>query len=91
MRTSNGPISAGIPTVRGNVTISSSNGAITLWLAESLDAGIVATTSNGRIAVHDLPLLLRESTGTSVSGTLGNGGPTITVTTSNGGIDLSGL
>jgi len=88
--TSNGPISAGISATRGDVTVSSSNGGIALRLAEDLDARVVATTSNGRVTVHDLPLRLSESTGTSVSGTLGNGGPTVTVTTSNAGIDLFG-
>ncbi|MCK9308608.1 MAG: DUF4097 domain-containing protein [Methanoculleus sp.] len=91
LRTSNGAISAGIPAVRGDVTISSSNGAITLRLAESLNAGVAATTSNGRIAVNDLALQLDESSGTRISGTLGDGGPMITITTSNGNIDLSGL
>lgn len=91
LRTSNGAISAGIPAVRGDVTISSSNGAITLRLAESLDAGVVATTSNGRITVNDLALQLDESSGTRISGTLGDGGPMITITTSNGNIDLSGI
>jgi DUF4097 and DUF4098 domain-containing protein YvlB len=91
LQTSNGPISASIPATRGDVAITTSNGAIALRLAESLNVRVVATTSNGRIAVNDLPLLLDESSGTRVSGTLGDGGPTIAVTTSNGGIDLSGL
>ncbi|WP_221057640.1 DUF4097 family beta strand repeat-containing protein [Methanoculleus chikugoensis] len=90
LSTSNGAISAKIPAVRGDVTISSSNAGITLRFAGDLDARLAATTSNGRIAVHDLLLQLEESTGTSVSGTLGNGGPTVTVTTSNAGIDLFG-
>lgn len=91
LQTSNGPISAGIPAVRGDVAITTSNGPVTLRITESLDARVVATTSNGRIAANDLPLLLSESSGTRIAGTLGDGGPTITVTTSNGNIDLSGL
>jgi hypothetical protein len=91
LKTSNGPISAEISAVRGDVTISSSNGGIALRLTEDLNARVVATTSNGRVTVDDLPLRVSESTGTSVSGLLGDGGPTITVTTSNGGINLSGL
>lgn len=91
LKTSNGPISTEISAVRGDVTISSSNGGIALRLAEDLNARVVATTSNGRVTVGDLPLRVSESTGTSVSGLLGVGGPTITVTTSNGGINLSGL
>jgi DUF4097 and DUF4098 domain-containing protein YvlB len=91
LQTSNGPITAAIPALRGDVDIRTSNGGITLRLAEALDARIVATTSNGGISVNNLPLRLEESSGTRVSGTLGEGGPAITVTTSNGGIDLSVL
>lgn len=91
LETSNGRISAEIPAVRGDVTVSSSNGPITLRIAEDLDARVIATTSNGRIAVNDLALRLEASSGTRVSGTLGEEGPTITATTSNGNIDLSGL
>lgn len=90
LATSNGAISAEISAIRGDVTVSSSNAGITIRFAEDLDARVVATTSNGRIAVHDLLLQLGESTGTSVSGTLGSGGPTVTVKTSNAGIDLFG-
>lgn len=91
LSTSNGAISAGIPAVRGDVTVSSSNAGITLRFAEDLDARLVATTSNGRVTADDLPLLLGESPGTRIAGTLGSGGPTIAVTTSNGNIDLEGL
>lgn len=90
LATSNGEVIAEIPAVREDVTISSSNAGITLRFAEDLDARVVATTSNARITVHDLMLRLEESTGTSVSGTLGSGGPTVTVKTSNAGIDLFG-
>jgi DUF4097 and DUF4098 domain-containing protein YvlB len=88
LRTSNGPITAEVPAVRGDVTVTSSNGRITLRLAEGLNARVVATTSNGRVSVEDLPLVLEESTATSLSGTIGDGGPTITVRTSNGDIEL---
>ncbi len=91
LRTSNGPITAGIHAIRGDVAVTTSNGAIALRLAESLNARLVATTSNGRIAVNNLPLQVEESSGTRVAGTLGEGGATITITTSNGGIDLTGL
>jgi len=91
LQTSNGPIAAEIPAVRGDVAITTSNGRVALRLAEDLDARIVATTSNGRIAAGDLPLLASESSGTRIAGTLGDGGATIAVTTSNGNIDLSGL
>jgi DUF4097 and DUF4098 domain-containing protein YvlB len=91
LRTSNGPISADISAVREDVTVSTSNGGITLRFAEDLNARVIATTSNGRVTVRDRSLRVSESTGTSVTGLLGDGGPTITATTSNGGIDLSGL
>ncbi|MDD3070931.1 MAG: DUF4097 family beta strand repeat-containing protein [Methanoculleus horonobensis] len=90
LATSNGAITAEIPAIRGDVTVSSSNAGITLRFAEDLNARVAATTSNGRITVHNLMLQLEESTGTSVSGTLGAGGPTVSVRTSNAGIDLFG-
>ncbi|MDV2481224.1 DUF4097 domain-containing protein [Methanoculleus sp. Wushi-C6] len=91
LETSNGRISAEIPALRGDVDIRTSNGAVALRLAEDLDARLVAVTSNGRIAADNLSLRLDESSGTRLVGTLGSGGPTIAVTTSNGGIDLSAL
>lgn len=90
LATSNGAINAEIRAIRGDMTVSSSNAAITLRFAEGLDARVTAATSNGRIAVHDPALRLEESTGTSVFGTLGNGGPTVTVRTSNADITLLG-
>ena len=91
LQTSNGPISADIPAVRGDAAITTSNSRITLRFAGDLDIRVVATTSNGRVTADDLPLLLTESSGTRMAGTLGSGGPTIAVTTSNGNIDLEGL
>ncbi len=91
LQTSNGSISAEISAVRDDVTISSSNGDIALRIAKDLNAQVIATTSNGRITIHDLPFRVSESTKTSVSGSLGAGGPTITIITSNGDIDLAGL
>jgi DUF4097 and DUF4098 domain-containing protein YvlB len=91
LQASNGPISAEISAIRGDVTISTSNGEIALRIAKDLNARVIATTSNGRIAIRDLPLRVSESTETSVLGSLGAGGPTITIVTSNGDINLAGL
>lgn len=91
LRTSNGPVSATISAVREDVTVSTSNGGIALRLADDLDARVVATTSNGAVTLRDLPLQISESTARSVTGQLGSGGPTIAITTSNGGIGLSGF
>ena len=91
LQASNGPISAEISAIPGDVVISTSNGEITLRIAKDLNARVIATTSNGRIAIRDLPLRVSESTETSVLGSLGAGGPTITIVTSNGDINLAGL
>jgi DUF4097 and DUF4098 domain-containing protein YvlB len=88
LRTSNARISADIPAIRGDVKISSSNGGIDLRLATNLNADIIASTSNGRITTHDLPLVLRQSSPTAIAATIGSGGPTISITTSNADIDL---
>ena len=62
LQASNGSISAEISAIPGDVVISTSNGEITLRIAKDLNAGVIATTSNGRIAIRDLPLRVSEST-----------------------------
>ncbi len=62
-----------------------------LAIAPEINATIVAGTSGGRIAATDLPLALRQSSETNLAGTLGSGGATNTVLTSNGDIVLSAL
>lgn len=91
LKTTNGPISADIPAIRDNVSITTSNGDVRLNLAPDLNATIVAGTSGGRIVASGLPITAEQTGETTLQGRLGSGGATITVFTSNGDIILSPL
>lgn len=69
-------------------TFKTVNGAITLYLPETVNAEVRARTVNGDIST-DYPLTVKGRFGPrSVNGTLGQGGPTLELETVNGGISL---
>jgi hypothetical protein len=86
--TTNGSITATIAgaDVRA-VSLRTTNGAITLRLPEGTNASIDARTSNGAIR-SDLPVTIGSSSRNRLQGTLGRGGPTIEMRTTNGAIRL---
>lgn len=86
--TSNGWIKVGIPALSNDLEITTSNGAVTVYVTADLDADVVMSTSNGRVTVHDIQLTIKESSSTRIEGTLGVGGYDLTIQTSNGNIDL---
>jgi len=88
VETSNGIITVEIPSLSSNVEIKTTNGAITVYVSEDLDADLSMSTTNGLITVHDVQLDLESSSATSVEGTMGDGGYDLTIETSNGNIDL---
>jgi hypothetical protein len=70
--------------------LSTSNGRITLTVPGDIDATFEASTSNGSIDVNGFDDIDYESNeGTHKSGTIGLGGATITLSTSNGSITLT--
>jgi hypothetical protein len=87
--TSNGSIDLRLPArLNDEVRAHTSNGGITVRLPEGLDARLSAHTSNARIS-SDFDLRLRGEIGRNrVEAVVGNGGPLITLGTSNGGINL---
>jgi DUF4097 and DUF4098 domain-containing protein YvlB len=86
--TTNGAISCEIQSLSSNVEIKTTNGAITAYVAEDLDADLSMSTTNGVITIHDVQLDLESSSTTSVEGTMGDGGYDLTIETTNGSIDL---
>lgn len=86
--TSNGWIKVEIPALINDLEITTSNGAVTIYVAADLDADVKMSTSNGRLSVHDIQLTIKESSSTRIEGTLGDGGYDLTIETSNGNIDL---
>ncbi|WP_287585918.1 DUF4097 family beta strand repeat-containing protein [Candidatus Borrarchaeum sp.] len=86
--TTNGRIIVEIPSLSNNVEIKTTNGAITAYVSEDLNADLSMSTTNGVITIHDVQLDLESSSATSVEGTMGDGGYDLTITNTNGNIDL---
>ena len=87
-KTSNGSIKAQITKMNDDVNINTSNGSIILYLAKSLDADIQASTSNGRIRLHDLSITTDNISKSNISGLIGMGGKLLDVNTSNASIHI---
>jgi DUF4097 and DUF4098 domain-containing protein YvlB len=89
--TSNGSISAELLELRtsGGMRFHSSNGSITLRLPASVNARLSASTSNSSVSTDfDITRNGGEVSKRRISGTLGSGGPSIDVSTSNGSIKI---
>ena len=71
--------------------VSTSNGAIELNLASDLNADLEAKTSNGKIKLDDLEVVVKEISKNILRGKIGKGGKKISCQTSNGGIVLKKL
>ncbi len=89
--TSNGRIDAEIRELGTDARVSTSNGAIGLLLAPTLNATIEASTSNSQVTVSGLALNLTASSPGEVRGTLGAGGARLVIETSNGAITIGAL
>lgn len=89
--TSNGTITAELVELRssGGMRFQSSNGSINLRLPSSANARLSASTSNSTVST-DFDLLGHggEISKRHMSGTLGSGGPSIDISTSNGNIKV---
>lgn len=89
--TSTGRIDVEIPAIEGDTRIQSQTGRITAAISPDMDADIRASSNTGRVSHDALPLTDVTSGRQSVSGQLGEGGPTITFQTSTGRITLDAL
>jgi len=87
--TSNGSIKVEIPNMRNeDVNIETTNGSIKAYISSNLNVNIEMRTSNGTISIHDIQIVVTESSSTLLKGTIGTGGPTIFIKTSNGNVDV---
>ena len=85
--TVNGGIEIGMRALSGDSKIVTVNGPATLIVAPDLDAELDAAAVNGGVTTQDgLPLTTSDRTGRRVAGRLNDGGPRITVQTTNGGV-----
>ena len=87
-KTSNGSIKAHVMNMRNDADISSSNGSITIYLANTLNADLKASTSSGKIKLHDFPIVVNDISKTKISGSIGDGGYLLKLKTSNSNINI---
>jgi hypothetical protein len=87
--TSNGSVDAALDELRpGGVRVSTSNGGITVRLARSVNARLMARTSNASVST-DFDLTSRGLMDKHhLEGTIGSGGPVVDLSTSNGSIHV---
>jgi bifunctional DNA-binding transcriptional regulator/antitoxin component of YhaV-PrlF toxin-antitoxin module len=85
--TVNGGIEIGLTSVTGDSKIVTVNGPATLILSPEIDAELEAAAVNGGVTTQDgLPLTASDRTNKRVVGRLNDGGPRISVQTTNGGV-----
>ena len=91
LETSNGRIYAEIYDFIEDISISTSNGDIDVYINPLLNADIEMTTSNGKISLSGISLNVTNSEDKHIVGKLGDGGNKIDIHTSNGNIYLRKL
>jgi DUF4097 and DUF4098 domain-containing protein YvlB len=87
-RTSNGSVHVALNGRRWDgegLTVTTSNGSARVDLPEGYNARLVAGTSNGSMTL-DVPVTVQGRISKNIDTTLGSGGPTIEVRTSNGSL-----
>lgn len=90
-RTTNGSITATLSRpldADDSLELRTTNGGIRLRLPDGISARVEASTTNGGIST-DFPLTIQGRLRRTVNGTLGDGGPLIRATTTNGAIRLT--
>jgi DUF4097 and DUF4098 domain-containing protein YvlB len=86
--TSNGSVDAELGEVRNGVRVATSNGGITLRLPGTINARLMARTSNASIS-SDFDVTTHGTKDRHhLEGTIGSGGPVLDLSTSNGGIKV---
>ena len=88
LKSSNGGIYAEIYDIQENLSVSTSNGGITIYMNPSLDVYLEMTTSNGQITISGISLNFTISEEKHKMGRLGEGGNTVNIHNSNGNINL---
>ncbi|HVQ01253.1 MAG TPA: hypothetical protein VMT57_07045 [Candidatus Thermoplasmatota archaeon] len=89
--TSNAAISVEVPGIRDNISIDTSNAAITVYLNTAMNATVDAATSNAAVLLQGITLSIQHMENTHVIGTIGTDGHRIEVRTSNANIYLHNL
>lgn len=86
--TSNGNISADLSGLKDDLEIRTSNGSIRLYIDPELAVVLDASTSNGEITFSNLNIVASVMEQTALAGEMNGGGHLVSLTTSNGSIEL---
>lgn len=87
IETTNGDVDAELVGITDDAAIETTNGDVTARLG-GIDARIQARTGNGEVSVDGLDVAVDSSNDKRIVGTIGNGGPTIGIETTNGDVTL---
>jgi len=87
IETLNGDVDAELLGLTDDVTIETTNGDVVLRLG-GVDARIHARTGNGDVSIAGLDVTVDSSSDDLLEGTIGNGGPTLVIETTNGDVTL---
>lgn len=89
LETSNGGVELTLPReAKNDVRVSTNNSSITVHAPNGLNARVIAKTSNGRISTDFEVKTSGEREKNRLDGTIGSGGPTLDLNTSNGSIKV---
>lgn len=91
LRNTNGDIRADVRDVPGDVVVETTNGDVGLAIDPTVDCELDVRVTNGDIDARGLDLQTNTVGGGALSGTLGDGGPVLTVETTNGSVELDSL
>ncbi len=92
LKTTNGNINAEVKKIKEDIEIRTTNGSIKLGLPSSLNANLELSTTNGGVDLNDIPLeVTSKHKNKYIKGKMGEGGPKINASTTNGGIKLRKL
>jgi DUF4097 and DUF4098 domain-containing protein YvlB len=85
-QTSNGDVDLDVRELAGALTASSSNGEVRVALPADANANVLLRTANGDARVSDFTLSDAEQSRSQVEGRLGEGGPEVRLTSTNGDV-----
>ncbi|WP_440763481.1 DUF4097 family beta strand repeat-containing protein [Natronorubrum sp. DTA7] len=91
VHTTTGSVATDVPAIDGETTISATTGSVSAAVDPDLDAELHASTSTGEVDVAGLELTDETRENDLVTGTLGDGGPTLRLETTTGEVDVSPL
>lgn len=95
LRTDTGDVRADVPTIEGETEVTAETGDVVVHVASSLDADLVARTETGEVHLDGVSLSDHDRTdevvGSTVRGSLGDGGPQLLLETETGDVTVRAL